>query len=47
MFTLLLLTGMIWLVGAFTFVLAIAAAGLKPTASVREIHSGDGLKDVT
>ena len=47
MFTLLLLIGMIWLIGAFGFVLAIAAAALKPNASVQEIHSADGVKDLT
>jgi hypothetical protein len=47
MLTLLILTGLIWLIGAFAFVLAIAAAALKPAATVGEIHPGEGLKDVT
>ena len=43
-FTVLLVTGMIWLIGAFAFVLAITAAALKPSASP-EIHSAGGLRD--
>jgi hypothetical protein len=39
LFTLLLLVGMIWLIGAFAFVLAITAAVLKPIASVQEVPS--------
>lgn len=46
-FTLLLVIGMIWLLGAFAFVLAITAAAFKSNASIQELQRADGLKDMT
>ncbi len=46
-FKLLLVVGILWLLGAFAFVLGITAAMIKSNAAMQQSPAGDGLNDVT